>query len=363
MTEEQNPPVPTDPKITWFIWGPPIILALVLSIFLIYILIPGNLLYAQKGTADNLLNSPKVVAELEKNLIVRRTQLENILKNGQCTENGLVVPEDGLAFLPPVTTPNAGEENQILSLPPSENLKVFDDGLEQSLSEYLMERVVLILTPEGFGTGFFIEKNTVLTNRHVVEEAGELVWIVFPEQKELHKAWVNKLSGQFEETQEDYAVLGTSIGSDKIVSFAKTKPPMSLTPVVSAGFPGDVLKMMGTVDFSGGALVDPFPLFFTNGTVNAEQNLGGANGLIYHSADISKGNSGGPLVNACGQLLGVNTFIKTANPDQEEYRNLSLALNASGVLEFLSKSNIKPKISEEFCSPASMPKSAESNGE
>ena len=60
-----------------------------------------------------------------------------------------------------------------------------------------MERVVLILTPEGFGTGFFIEKNTVLTNRHVVEEAGELVWIVFPEQKELHKAWVNKLSGQF----------------------------------------------------------------------------------------------------------------------------------------------------------------------
>ena len=31
--------------------------------------------------------------------------------------------------------------------------------------------------------------------------------------------------------------------------------------------------------------------------------------MIAHSADISPGSSGGPLVNECGDLVGINTFI------------------------------------------------------
>ena len=49
----------------------------------------------------------------------------------------------------------------------------------------------------------------------------------------------------------------------------------------------------------------------TRGTVSAVQNRERNTPMVLHSADISAGNSGGPLIDACGRAVGINTYIVT----------------------------------------------------
>ena len=79
---------------------------------------------------------------------------------------------------------------------------------------------------------------------------------------------------------------------------------------------------------------------------DAEQKIKGKEDAIIHSATISQGNSGGPLINACGRVLGINTFISTS-----EVRTLNIALSVSGLRQFLSDAAIDFYETDETCNP------------
>ncbi|HOW89999.1 MAG TPA: trypsin-like peptidase domain-containing protein [Elusimicrobiales bacterium] len=148
---------------------------------------------------------------------------------------------------------------------------------------------------QGMGSGFFIDpEGHILTNYHVVEGATRIkVSVANPGGKE--KTYMARLSGG--DPALDLAVL-------KITS--------------SDRFPWLELERAGTAKVGDFALAVGYPFgfkqTFTSGIVsalNADIKVEGRkyDSLIQTDAAINQGNSGGPLLNLDGRVIGINTAI------------------------------------------------------
>lgn len=142
------------------------------------------------------------------------------------------------------------------------------------------------------GTGFFItNQGYILTNNHVVEGTKE-VNIVLSDG-----------------TQEKATIVGTDQYSD--IAVLKTD---SKVPAVATLGNSDKLDPGESVIAIGSPLGD-FKNTVTVGVVSATgRSIDTGNGytienLIQTDAAINHGNSGGPLVNLAGEVIGVNTLI------------------------------------------------------
>ncbi|HEY8893780.1 MAG TPA: trypsin-like peptidase domain-containing protein [Niastella sp.] len=151
-------------------------------------------------------------------------------------------------------------------------------------------------TADGSGSGFIISSDGfIVTNHHVIENAATIKVSLADGRK------VNaELKGSDRST--DIAVLKIYENSLKALSFANSDQlqvgqiaiaignPLGLQHTVTAG----VVSALGrTLRASDGRLIDD---------------------IIQTDASLNPGNSGGPLVNSLGQVIGVNTaMIPTAH--------------------------------------------------
>ncbi len=142
------------------------------------------------------------------------------------------------------------------------------------------------------GSGFFIsDQGYVLTNNHVVEGTNALVIVLA------------------DGTQEKATVVGTDPYSDIAVLKADGK-----VPAVAKLGNSDVLKPGDTAIAIGSPLGD-FKNTVTVGVISAtgrsiDSGQGyQIEGLIQTDAAINQGNSGGPLVDLAGEVIGINTLI------------------------------------------------------
>lgn len=177
----------------------------------------------------------------------------------------------------------------------------------------------------GNGSGYIIDKEgTLVTNRHVIEGA-------------------TKVTGVFQGDETEYPITGVySINAPKDIAILKIDcPPEKLHPLVIS----DAEPRKGTELVAFGA---PLGLDFTasEGILSAirkasdlaKMGMTGHEGLWFqHTVPISPGNSGGPLVNMKGELIGMNTMQFTIG------QNLNFAISAADVTEELAKkSSVKP---------------------
>jgi len=99
-------------------------------------------------------------------------------------------------------------------------------------------------------------------------------------------------------------------------------------------------------------------LTVTDGVVNTEQRMGPETDVLMHSAPLSSGNSGGPLVDMCGRVVGVNTFVR-----QGRMQNRGFALSTGDLLAFLEGTAARPAVVSAPCAPvvarASVPPAAD----
>ena len=142
----------------------------------------------------------------------------------------------------------------------------------------------------SLGSGFVIDPSgLVVTNHHVIEGADEII-INFPNGTKLK---VEKVVGR--DTKADLALL--KVTPKKPLPFVKFGESAKLRV-------GDWVMAIGNPFGLGGSL--------TVGVVSAKQrdiNSGPYDEYIQTDAAINKGNSGGPLFNMNGEVIGVNTAI------------------------------------------------------
>jgi len=145
------------------------------------------------------------------------------------------------------------------------------------------------------GSGFLISGDGyIVTNEHVVEHATELI-ISMSDGKEFS---------------------AVQVGSDHISDIALLKIEGADFPLINFGDSEDLMIGEWAI-----ALGNPFGLFIkkkptvTVGVISAiNRDFGLVDERVYQDmiqtdASINSGNSGGPLCNADGEIIGMNTFI------------------------------------------------------
>lgn len=184
------------------------------------------------------------------------------------------------------------------------------------------------------GTGFFIAPGYVLTNRHVVDKSDE----IFVTSKALGQPAIGRVVAKSRNRGQDYALVSIDLPKNAHIATLPFSSTVSRTEKVGAwGYPNIIGKNdPGYARLLKGKDFTAVPeLSYTEGVVSAI--LERKPPVIIHTAPISPGNSGGPLLNANGQVIGINTMISL---DASSFRQASVALASADLLNFLKQNGI-----------------------
>ena len=164
--------------------------------------------------------------------------------------------------------------------------------------------VFVVTSGSALGSGFAVGENCVVTNAHVIDDPGAITLKTYSGDK--YKAF---LVGY--DVDKDIAVLGVE--------------GVSFTPLTVADY-----RMMNTGDdvYAIGA-PKSMAYTLTKGVVSAKERKIGGYTYIQTDAAINEGNSGGPLINEEGNVIGMNTLKMT---DSE---GIGLAIPMTDVSSFI----------------------------
>jgi serine protease Do len=187
---------------------------------------------------------------------------------------------------------------------------------------------------KGLGSGFIISPDGfIITNDHVAGSASEIT--------------ITMTDGKHYEAK--------IVGSDPVSDICLLKIEASNLPYIRLGNSDDIIIGEWVI-----ALGNPFGLFDLNdkptvtvGVISATgMNLEPLNNRYYLNmlqtdAAINGGNSGGPLVNSLGEVIGMNTLIFTAGGSQGNI-GLGFAIPINKIKRIVTELKEKGKIDRDF---------------
>ena len=171
-------------------------------------------------------------------------------------------------------------------------------------------------SPSASGSAFFVTaKGHIVTNYHVVGGCNDKSKIMYND-----KEYSAKLLAS--DKKLDLALLKVDLKNKGYLKFAYD--PKKMQKIYAAGYP------------LGKFLSDD--LKFTDGIISSLKGFDDNTNQIQISAAINLGNSGGPVINQSGELVGV----AVSGLDKGVTEGINFAIKSESVKTFLTSNKVKP---------------------
>lgn len=195
--------------------------------------------------------------------------------------------------------------------------------------------------PIGHGTGFAVNAETIVTNAHVLQPAID----------------DTRLSIGIVPSDGGSAVYGRviSVSPRNDLALVKTTSPLRLPPLTLAGIApgtsGSVTAIGYPMNVDQAQGLGEEDIFRAQPPVTSQGFLSGRRpsrefDTVLHTAPIARGNSGGPLVDECGRVIGVNSFGAESQGTEAEF---FFAVTMRELVPFLRANGITPQINSLPC--------------
>lgn len=156
--------------------------------------------------------------------------------------------------------------------------------LERALAGTVLVEV-LSREAEGHGSGFFIAPGIVMTNRHVVEKATNIRV----------------------QTADKSLVPAELIAADGALDVALLRIKQNDLPILNLGN-SDNVHVGDEITAIGFPIVESLTATSTFGRISSTDRVIGENPCFHIDLTINHGNSGGPLLDRAGKVIGITTF-------------------------------------------------------
>ncbi len=179
------------------------------------------------------------------------------------------------------------------------------------------------------GTGFVINSNNyVVTNYHVIENYSTL----FIADGGVEREHLKEVNVIWSSAEKDLAILHVPNLNPRKPLKLNANSLEKASVVLALGFPGAADLLGNDLDFVETSATDGrISRLMRNTSWNNTRELFD---IIQHSAQISGGNSGGPLINLCGEVIGINTAGAI------DVQGIFYASHISSLIEVLNARNI-----------------------
>ena len=193
-----------------------------------------------------------------------------------------------------------------------------EDSSELTVIGNTMKSVVKIKDGTASGSGVFLDENTILTAYHVVDKGNTTVDIKLSDYHNTIKGTVYAI-----DNWQDLAII-------KIDDTLK-KDNYKVRPIELAN---SEMKLGETIYAFGSPKGVDFVV--TKGIISNTNQAVAMKGMYQFDAAVHPGNSGGPLVNSKGQLVGVVNSVLTDEKDVP-YHGIGFATKLTALQGFLKQ--------------------------
>ena len=179
------------------------------------------------------------------------------------------------------------------------------------IAKKVQPSVVTVHVTGAIGSGFVVSADGyVITNDHVVETGSDNMSVSFSDGS------VAKASLVGRDPESDIAVIKVARPGLTPVALGNSDAIAVGDPVLALGSP---LGLENTVTFG---IVSALDRTLQSGEPGGTTRYYAA---IQTDAAVNQGNSGGPLVNAAGQVIGVNSVIRSLSSTETDAGNIGIA--------------------------------------